>query len=457
VNLKILLDAIVAEGDLTEKQRNVLLAEMVDEVADLVLRDNYEQTQAISTSVTQAASMVDVHARYIRHLEQTGRLDRALEFLPDDETLTERKAGGEGLTAPEVAILLSYTKVALYEELLASDLPDDPDLAGELERYFPTPIRQRFRTRLARHALRREIVAARVTNALVNRAGTTYAFRLNEETGATGPEIARAFIVAREVFDLGSLWDDIEHLDGRIAAQTQLAMLLKTRILLERATRWFLRNRPRPLDIATTISGFRPGAAALAVAAGDVLCAADRDAARRAAEELVGAAVPRALAVRVGHLESLLPVLDLVEVSAATGLSLEEAMGVYFAIDDRLDLYALRARIVGLPRKERWEALARRALWEDLQSEHRALTAEILRESENGAFAERVATWVTHNAVAVERCEQVLAEVKVGDASDLATLSVAIREIRNLIDATSAPASRASESVERPVTPVVPS
>jgi glutamate dehydrogenase len=454
VNLKILLDAIVAEGDLTEKQRNALLAEMTDEVADLVLRDNYEQTQAISTSVAQAASMVDVHARYIRQLEQTGRLDRALEFLPDEETLTERKAAGEGLTPPEVAILLSYTKVALYDELLASDLPDDLYLAGELERYFPTPVRQRFRTRLARHTLHREIIAAQATNALVNRAGTTFVFRLNEETGATGPDIARAFTVAREVFDLHSLWDEIEHLDGRVAAQTQLVMLLKTRILLERATRWFLRNRPRPLDIASAISRFGPGAATLATAAADVLCAADRNAADRTAEELVGTGVPRALADRVGYLESLLPVLDLVEVADAIGLSLDEAMGVYFAIDDRLDLHSLRERIAALPRKERWEALARRALWEDLQSEHRALTTDILRESETEAVAERVAGWVTHNAAAVERCEQVLADVKAGDASDLATLSVAVREIRNLIEAIPAPASGAGEPVEPPVTPL---
>jgi glutamate dehydrogenase len=427
---------------------------MTDEVADLVLRDNYEQAQAISTSVSQAASMVDVHARYIRHLEQKGRLDRALEFLPDDERLIERKAAGEGLTAPEAAILLSYAKVTLYEEVLASDLPDDPDLVGELERYFATPVRQRFRTRLERHTLRREIVAAQVTNALVNRAGTTFVFRLNEETGASGPEITRAFVVAREVFDLQSLWKEIEQLDGRIAAQTQLAMLLKTRVLLERATRWFLRNRPRPLDIAATTARFGPGAAALAEAASDVLCAADRNAARRAASELVGAGVPRALADRVGHLESLLPVLDLVEVAAATGLSLDDATAVYFAIDDRLDLHSLRERIAALPRKERWEALARRALWEDLQSEHRALTADILRESTNGAVAERVATWVTHNASAVERCEQVLADVKAGHASDLATLSVAVRELRNLIDATAAPASGVNEPVKRPVAPV---
>jgi glutamate dehydrogenase len=450
VNLKILVDAIVADGDLTEKQRNVLLAEMTDEVADLVLRDNYEQTQAISTTVAQAASMVDVHARYIRHLEQRGKLDRALEFLPDDDTLTERKAAGEGLTPPEIAILLSYTKVMLYEELLASDLPDDAALVDELERYFPTPVRQRFRNRLSRHALRREIVAAQMTNAVVNRGGTTFVFRLNEETGASGPEIARAYIVARDVFDLQSVWDEIELLDGRVAAQTQLAMLLKTRILLERATRWFLRNRPRPLDIAAAASRFGPGAAALAAAAGEVLCTADRRAARHVAEELAGAGVPRALADRVGYLESLLPVLDLVEVAAATGVSLEEASAVYFAIDERLDLHSLRARIAALPRKERWEALARRALWEDLQREHRALTADILRESATAVAADPLAAWAAHNAAAVARCEQMLADVKAGNAPDLAMLSVAVREIRNLIEATAVPASDGSAPVEQP-------
>jgi glutamate dehydrogenase len=451
VNIKILLDAIVAEGDLTEKQRNALLAEMTDEVGDLVLRDNYEQTQAISTSVAQAASMVDVHARYIRSLEQAGKLDPELEFLPDDETLTERKAAGQGLTAPEFAILLSYTKVALYEELLTSDLPDDPHLAAELERYFPVAVRQRFRTRLARHPLRREIVAAQVTNGLVNRAGTSFVFRLSEETGATGPDIVRAFQVACEVFDLRSLWEEIEALDGRVAAQTQLAMHLKARTLLERATRWLLRNRPRPLDIAAAGAQFRPGAAALAAAAGEVLCGPDREAARRAAEELVGAGVSPALADRVGYLESLLPALDLVDVAAATGLSFEEVTGVYFAVDDRLELHSLRERIAALPREERWEALARRALWEDLQNEHRALTADVLRESGDGPVAERVGTWTAHNAPSVERCVQVLADVKGGDAPDLATLSVAVREIRNLIEATAVPAPGAGEPVDRPV------
>jgi glutamate dehydrogenase len=430
---------------------------MTDEVAALVLRDNYEQTQALSTSVAQAASMVDVHARYIRSLEQSGRLDRALEFLPDDETLAERKTAGRGLTAPEFAILLSYTKIALYAELLASDLPDDPQVAGELDHYFPVPLVQRFRSRLARHPLRREIVADQLTNTLVNRAGTTFVFRLREETGAGGPDIARAFVVARDVFDLGSLWDEVEALDGQVSAETQLLMLLKARVLHERATRWLLRNRPRPIDIAAGTARYAPAVASLVAAAGTVAGADDRAAARRIADGLVGAGVPSALAERIGRLDALLPALDIVEAAAVTGLGFDDVAAVYFAIDDRLELHALRGLIAALPREERWDALARRALWEDLQSEHRALTIDVLQSS-SGPVERRLVDWMTVNAGAVERCVQVLADVRAGGTADLATLSVAVRELRNLIDAT-APAAAAppgpsgnGAAVDTPVT-----
>jgi glutamate dehydrogenase len=231
-------------------------------------------------------------------------------------------------------------------------------------------------------------------------------------------------------------------------------MLLRARILVERATRWLLRNRPRPLDIAAASSQFGPGAKALAAAAGDVLGAADRHRARRAADELVNAGVPPTLAGRVGYLDSLVPALDLVDVAAATDVGFEEVTGVYFAIDDRLELHSLRERIAALPRAERWEALARRALWEDLQGEHRALTSDVLRESGNGSGAARLSKWIAHNAAAVERCLQVLADAKAGGASDLATLSVAVREIRNLIEARVTPALDAGKGVERPFAPI---
>jgi glutamate dehydrogenase len=435
VNIKILLDTIVREGGLSEDERNRLLVQMTDEVERLVLRDNSLQTQALSIADAQSSSMLDVHSRYLRHLEQAGRLDRALEFLPDDETLAERKAAGGGLVAPEFAVLLAYTKIGLYDDLLASDLPDDPD-AVELERYFPRELSQRFPDRLGRHQLRREITASRVTNGLVNRAGTTFVFRLGEETGAHPADIARAFIVARAVFDLRSLWQAIEALDGKVAAQTQIQLMLRSRVLLERATRWLIRNRPRPLDIAACVEQFRPGAKILAARVSELLGASARDAAGESSRAFETAGVPRQLAERVVHLDALFPVLDLVEIAERAGVSVEEAAGVYFALGDRLELHVLHERIGALPRQERWEALARRALWEDLHGERRALTEDVLRTISSDGVARRVDTWLARNAGPVERTLQVLADVRAGGSFDLATLSVAVREIRNLIDAT---------------------
>jgi len=219
-----------------------------------------------------------------------------------------------------------------------------------------------------------------------------------------------------------------------VPAPTQIQMLLRARTLLERSTRWLIRNRPRPLDVAATVEEFRPGAAALVATVPGLLAAAPREAARRDAAELEAAGVPAELAERVAHLEALFPAFDLVEIAAAAGLGVDEAAAVYFALGDRLELHILHERIAALPRQERWEALARRALWEDLHGERRALTADVLRT--NGSGGDRVSAWIARNALAVDRCLQVLADVKAGGSFDLATLSVAVREIRNLIDAT---------------------
>ncbi|HET6662307.1 MAG TPA: NAD-glutamate dehydrogenase, partial [Rubrobacter sp.] len=263
VNIKILLDASVEAGDMTEKQRNELLASMTDEVGNLVLRDNYQQTQAISQALALAYSMVDVHARYIHALEHEGRLDRGLEFLPSDEELGERRSENKGLTAPELAILLSYSKITIYQVLLSSDAPEDPYLSRELERYFPTPLRERFREQIHEHRLHRQITATHVTNSLVNRNGPSFVFRLGEETGAAAPDIARAYMAAREIFDMRTLWDGVEALDNTVEARVQTRIMLNARKLVERATRWLLRYRRAPLNVGTTISHFSEGAAEL--------------------------------------------------------------------------------------------------------------------------------------------------------------------------------------------------
>ncbi len=264
VNIKILLGDVVAAGDLTEKQRNELLVEMTDDVARLVLSNNYRQTQALSLAARQAPLMLGVHARQIQHLEQAGRLDRELAGLPTDETISERGTARGGLVMPELAVLLAHAKIELNHDLLASDLPDDGYMTRELVQYFPRVLWERFPEEMKEHRLRRELISTYVTNSLVNRAGMTFVFRLSEETGAAAADIARAYTVAREVFEMRSLWTAIEELDDVIPADAQLEMLLEGRKLVERATRWLVRSRPRPLEIAAEIEHFAPGAALLA-------------------------------------------------------------------------------------------------------------------------------------------------------------------------------------------------
>jgi glutamate dehydrogenase len=318
-------------------------------------------------------------------------------------------------------------------------LPEDPSLSRELEAYFPERLRDQFAEQLQRHPLRREIIASRVANELVNRAGTTFAFRLGDETGAGAPDIARAYTVAHEVFRLRELTDEVEALDGKVPALTQVEMLLAARVLLERTTRWLLRHRRRPLDIAATIAHFTPGAAALADALPTLLAASEREAAEAKAVALASAEVPDALAQRVAHLEALVPALDLVEIAASTGLDVVAVADVYHTLGRRLDLHWLRNHVIALPRTTRWEAMARAALRDDVYTEHASLTAEVLKAQDDPAPRERLESWLTRNAAAVERCLQVLADIRTTAAPDLARLSVAVREIRNLIHSSGTP------------------
>jgi glutamate dehydrogenase len=430
VNIKILLGGVVADGDMTEKQRNELLAEMTDDVARLVLRNNYRQTQAISLATSQASSMLGVHSRLIQHLEQTGRLRRELAALPSEEVIAERG----GLVAPELAVLLAYAKIELFDALVASDLPDDPYMANELVRYFPRVLSERFRERMDSHRLRRELIATYVTNSLVNRAGITFAFRLAEETGAHASDIARAYTVAREVFDLRALWTAIEDLDDAIPAEVQLAMLLEGRKLVERATRWLVRSRPRPIEIEEEIAYFAPGAALLTEALPRLLLGADLAAVERKTTEYVKGGAPKELAARVAGLGAMFSALDIVEVATAAGEPTEEVAAVFHGVGARLQLQWLRDAITALPRDNRWQTLARAALRDELFGIHGALTREALQAAPPGLPAEaRVDAWQAGRGAGVERVLQVVNDIRMGELTSLETLSVALREVRNLI------------------------
>lgn len=448
VNIKILLDSVVENGDMTEKQRNELLAEMTEEVGDLVLQNNYGQTQAIDNSEAQASSMADVHARYMRELEDDGRLNRELEFLPSEEELADRRSEGIGLVAPEFAILLSYTKIKVYDQLLGSDVPEDSYLSKELEKYFPTPLRERYRDQMEEHRLRRQIVATHLTNDLVNRCGTTFTYRLREETGGTVPEIARSYAAARDIFDLRSVWSEIEDLDNQVEARIQTRMLLDARRLVERATRWLLRHRRPPLNIADTISHFSEGAGELAERIPELMLDSDREALESATEELTEAGVPEELAQRIATLNSMFSALDIVDVASSTDQSLEDAAAVYFILGDRLRIHWLRDHIEDLPRDNRWRMLSRAALRDDLYDQEATLTADVLHEVPDGDLSadERVDTWIESNQEPVDRVLQVLRDINSSGTFDLSTLSVALRETRNLANGSEDPAASGAKA-----------
>ena len=434
VNIKILLDAVVATGDMTEQQRNQLLHEMTSSVTERVLYGSYTQTQAMSIALVQASSMIEVHERLLRDLEQNAHLNRELEFLPDVEAVGERKHAHLGFVAPELAVLMAYTKIYLYRELLDSDLPEDPYLAHDLERYFPAPLPERFGAQMRRHRLRREIIATLAANQLVDRAGMTFAFRLHEETGATASTLARGYTGAFEVFGMREFWSQVEALDNRVDARTQLEMLIDARRLVERSTRWLVRARQRSIDIAATIEQFAPGVAVLAASLPDLLDEGDRAAWEAKVEKLQAAGVPPELARRVAGMPSSFPTLDIVEVSEATERSLDAVIEVYFGLGGRLQLNWLRDRIAELPRIDRWQALARSALRDDLYSLHRALTQEVLQgaPATPGVQAE-LDVWTAANAGGVERCRAMLADIRATRTYDLTTLPVALREVRNLL------------------------
>jgi glutamate dehydrogenase len=435
VNIKVLLDQVVADGDLTHKQRDELLATMEGTDGELVLKDNREQTETLSLAEAQAAAMVDVHMRFLDALEHSRKLDRELEALPTSEQLAERNREDSGMTRPELAVALAYSKIDMYAELLDSDLPEDPHLSAELDRYFPAPLPQRFGDQIRAHRLRREIICTQVINNMEHGGGITFPFRLHEESGAPASEIARAYAAARDIFAMRKQWAEIEGLDNKVTSEVQIRMLLEGRRLVERGSRWLLAHRARPLDIGATVNFFSPGAAVLQESLMRLLGSSDVEPLMVRADELEQAGVPPGLAQRVAGLATTFSTFDIVEVAVELELGVEEVAAAHFRLGERLELHWLRDRIVALPRDDRWRALARAALRDDLYSLHRSLTAEVLRVSEPGeTIGERVDRWVERNP-ASERCMQTLAEIRVGHVFDTTTLPVAVREVRNMLQA----------------------
>lgn len=426
VNIKILLGLAVADGELTGKQRNALLPQMTDDVAALVLRDNYFQTQALSIGARLAPRQLDEQARFMRFLEKQNQLNRAIEFLPTEEEIADRKARGLGLTSPEQAVLLAYSKMWLNDALIDSDLPEDAWVARALERYFPPLLKEKFAAWIPRHPLQREIIVTHVLNSMVNRVGPTFVHRLGEITGTTPPQIVRAYLATREVFGLVAQWQQIEALDTQVPDQVQAEMVLALRALVTRATTWFLRSRRLAEPTEHQVARFAPAVQALRA----------RQQARAVetprAANWIQAGVPPALALQVDGAEGLFNALDIAEIADAAKLPLEQTAAVHAGVGERLGLERMRQQVELLSAESYWQGLAKLALGDDVADLQRSIALEAITR-QPGEPAAILARWEQDNRQALERAHRLLAELQETPAGDLAMLSVALRELRNLV------------------------
>ncbi|MFI4988938.1 MAG: NAD-glutamate dehydrogenase domain-containing protein, partial [Alphaproteobacteria bacterium] len=440
VNLKVLLGDVVSRGDMTMKQRDALLRSIEGEVAAHVLEDNYQQPQALAIAESEGAALLDEQILLMHRLEQAGRLNRAIEFLPDDKTLHARTAAGKGLTRPELATLMAYAKLDLDYQLLPSDLPDDAILVEDLVRYFPRPLREGYRAAIERHSLRREIIATTVTNAIVNRGGATFVASLADKTGMAPADIARAFTIAREAFGLTALWQGIEALDNKVAAALQTAMMVELRRALERVTRWFLSHGRHPLDVNGFIADYAPGIARLWARIDEILAPEDRALFDAKVADYTKSGVPLELARPVAALDFLVSGCDIVRVAQADGKAVEEVGRIYFALGVRFGFDWLRGAAQGLTVDGHWQKLAVAAIVDDLYAHQSDLVTSVLNggDGKDGPVADGVAdggvaAWVEAHRPVVERAESIIADIKSAGQPDLAMLAVANRQLRQMM------------------------
>ncbi len=434
VNIKILLDRVVRNGDLTEKQRNKVLAEMTDEVAKLVLRDNYEQNLSLANADANAPGLLHVHEFWMKKLESEGILNRELEGLPSSRAVRQRLEREEGLTVPELSVLMAWTKIVLADELVDSDLPDDPYLALDLRAYFPAEIRDGFDQQITDHPLRRQIIVTQVVNDLVNGAGLTFWPRLAGETGATPAELTRANFVGREIFGSLSLREELKKYDNKLDAGVQTHMRLEMRTLVERASRWLINNRRPPLDSQGTVDAFAGPVQAAMGALPELMTGRELEAYEARRDALMKRDVPEDLAGLVATFPPAYMLLNVIEIAQRDSLEMEDVARVHFALGERLGLPVLVQRILALPRDDRWQTMARAALRDDLHSVHAQLTSQVLlgTAADQPAPA-RIAIWEEEDAVIVQRATETLGEICADEAADLARMSVGLRVVRGLL------------------------
>ncbi|NDF11465.1 MAG: NAD-glutamate dehydrogenase [Proteobacteria bacterium] len=434
VNIKIALRKAVEKKKLNTEKRNELLAEMTDEVAKLVLRDNFLQTQAITVAQLQGPSMLEAQMRLMRALEQAVGLDRKIEYLPSDEAMAQRQALKQGLTRPELAVLLSYSKIAVYNDIVASNLPDDEYYVNDLKLYFPEAMRKKFESEIENHELRREIIATFVSNSIVNRMGSKFFFRMREDTGVKGCDIARSYTIARDAFQLRSMWYEIEDLAGKVTVEVQVKLFLAIKDMVERAAGWFLRNSPQPLKVAELVKDFAPGISEVFTHLDKSMTPSLKESCEAKLALYLSQGVPKPLATRISRLEVLSSACDIVQVTRKNGkLPPRIVSEVYYALGSRLHLEWLRDQAEKLPASSYWQKLSMQTMLEELFDEQRRITSEVIKVAcSDDVCSGALDAWEAKCTKVLARYDDFLRDLKSYGTLDSSMLTVAIKRLKTI-------------------------
>lgn len=443
VNIKILLNMAVFSGELIIKQRNDLLARMTDEVADLVLQNNYHQNEAISFASFSSINAMTLYMNYLDFIEQAGKINRTLEFLPDNKTLFERKVSGKGFTRPELAILLSYSKIILDEEIRASKLVKDPYLSQFVKNAFPTQLHNQYADLMLKHRLCNEIISTQLSNQIVSDMGITFLYQMQNETGASTEMVVCAYAAARDIFHMEELLADIESLDYIVDAVVQHRMVEDVVRLIRRATRWFIRNRRENLDIIKTIESFKVLAEELTKRLPRLLLGKDIASLEERRDSLIAASVPAEIALKVASAGPIYHALNIIEAASQYEADVYLVAKIYFTLVDRLELLWFRDRINACAINNRWSILARASYKGDLDWVQRALTIAVLKaDTQSKGASARLNTWFKQYQSMIERWQRLLIDMRSSEVDDFAILSVAVRELMDLAQASASESNR---------------
>ena len=434
VNIKILLSPLVKSGRLSMKDRNALLTEMTDEVGAHCLANNYRQTQIIDSIVQHAAANMHQHARFMRHLEHEGILNRKLENLPNDEQITERIAQNKGLTQPELSILLSYSKLTYKNALLESSSLSEECYNHLLLEYFPKKLRQLYPDEILQHPLRKEIIATLLSNMITNNIGIGFGFRIREETGASIENIAKAYVVCVDVFELDSTWRELEKLDNVVQEHCRYECFRAVSGLLERSISWLLRNKSASFDVSHLIERYKIDIKVLRKGIPGAIVGRSRKNYLADRKKFIKYKLPAALAHELADKTALASAFDIIEIKSKLYSSIDNTAKLFYALSERLQLHWIRNAISETIVRTHWNHLAIVNMRNDLHANQRNLTEMVLHSIDNKRHTTKALNqWERHHREALERYDHIVNELNAMRTLDFSAISVAVSEVRRLV------------------------